>query len=187
MRPTAIYPRDAEVLDLFARLGAVIAVDQEKRFEALCVITATMAAYFRDGGPAGEAALGRLRAYGDEPGRELPPDEVAAYRALLNPELFFAEARLDFYERLLPRMRDRLFFIIYNFLPWLQPGLFTKCGLLVDPTSVGEVGLAIFRLLTDDAMRVEMGRNGRQAHLDELNYERQFAPALAQMVAWSKS
>jgi pyrroline-5-carboxylate reductase len=46
MSPTAIYPRDPEVLELFARLGVAIAVEEEERFDALCVITATMAAYF---------------------------------------------------------------------------------------------------------------------------------------------
>jgi glycosyltransferase involved in cell wall biosynthesis len=91
---------------------------------------ATMATYFRAAGPAGETALRRLRAYGEEPGRELSSDEVLTYRALLNPELFFAEARLGFYEQLVPRMRDRLFFIVYDFLPWLYPSLFAKCGLL---------------------------------------------------------
>jgi pyrroline-5-carboxylate reductase len=46
MSPTAIYPRDPQAVELFARLGAAIAVDEEERFDALCVITATMAAYF---------------------------------------------------------------------------------------------------------------------------------------------
>jgi pyrroline-5-carboxylate reductase len=46
MSPTAIYPRDPEVMELFARVGAVIAVEEEGRFDALCVITATMATYF---------------------------------------------------------------------------------------------------------------------------------------------
>jgi glycosyltransferase involved in cell wall biosynthesis len=90
---------------------------------------ATMTRYFRADGPEAETARRRLRAYGDEPGRELQPDAVAAYRALLNPELFFAESRLAFYERLLPRMRDRLFFLVYDFLPWLRPNLFARCGL----------------------------------------------------------
>lgn len=46
MSPTAIYPCDPEVVELFARLGTPIAVEEEERFDALCVITATMAAYF---------------------------------------------------------------------------------------------------------------------------------------------
>jgi pyrroline-5-carboxylate reductase len=46
MSPTAIYPRDPEVVELFARLGTAIAVEEEERFDALCVITASMAAYF---------------------------------------------------------------------------------------------------------------------------------------------
>jgi pyrroline-5-carboxylate reductase len=54
LSPTAIYPRDPEVVDLFARLGAVIAVEEEERFDALCVITATMAAYFAFAGASAE-------------------------------------------------------------------------------------------------------------------------------------
>jgi pyrroline-5-carboxylate reductase len=46
MSPTAIYPRDPEAMELFTRVGAAFAVDEEERFDALCVITATMAAYF---------------------------------------------------------------------------------------------------------------------------------------------
>ena len=46
MSPTAIYPRDPEVADLFGLLGSVIAVEEEERFDALCVVTATMASYF---------------------------------------------------------------------------------------------------------------------------------------------
>src|SRR5262249_9082609 len=60
----------------------------------------------------------------------LSPDEVGAYRGLLNPELFFDGARLDFYDRLLPRLRDRVFFFLHDFLPWLRPQLFAKGGLL---------------------------------------------------------
>lgn len=54
MSPTAIYPRDPEVVALFARLGAAIAVEEEDRFDALCVITATMATYFAFAGASAE-------------------------------------------------------------------------------------------------------------------------------------
>ena len=64
--PTAIYPRDAATVELFAQVGAAFAVDTEHDFDAFCVATATMAAYFafadgtaswltRNGIPAGEA------------------------------------------------------------------------------------------------------------------------------------
>ena len=44
--PTAVYPRDAETVELFAQLGAAFAVDSELQFGALCTVTATMATYF---------------------------------------------------------------------------------------------------------------------------------------------
>jgi pyrroline-5-carboxylate reductase len=54
MSPTAIYPRDLEAVELFTRLGAAFAVEDEERFDALCVITATMAAYFTFAGASAE-------------------------------------------------------------------------------------------------------------------------------------
>jgi pyrroline-5-carboxylate reductase len=60
MSPTAIYPRDPEAVELFARLGPAFAVGEEERFDALCVITATMAAYFAFAG-ASAAWLERHR------------------------------------------------------------------------------------------------------------------------------
>jgi pyrroline-5-carboxylate reductase len=44
--PTAIYPRDAVAVALFASLGAAFEVDTEREFDALCTATATMASYF---------------------------------------------------------------------------------------------------------------------------------------------
>jgi pyrroline-5-carboxylate reductase len=44
--PTAIYPREADTVALFALLGAAFAVDTEREFDALCTATATMASYF---------------------------------------------------------------------------------------------------------------------------------------------
>jgi pyrroline-5-carboxylate reductase len=44
--PTAIYPRDRLTEELFGLLGAAFAVDTEREFDALCTVTATMAAYF---------------------------------------------------------------------------------------------------------------------------------------------
>lgn len=52
--PTAIYPRDRLTVELFGHLGTAFAVDTEREFDALCTITATMAAYFAfAGGAAG--------------------------------------------------------------------------------------------------------------------------------------
>jgi pyrroline-5-carboxylate reductase len=63
MSPTPIYPRDPEVVELFARLGIAIAVEEEERFDALCVITATMAAYFA----FADASAGWLERHGVDP------------------------------------------------------------------------------------------------------------------------
>lgn len=52
--PTAIYPRDGVTVELFGLLGEAFAVDTERGFDALCTVTATMAAYFAfAGGAAG--------------------------------------------------------------------------------------------------------------------------------------
>jgi pyrroline-5-carboxylate reductase len=44
--PTAIYPPDQLVEDLFAAIGTVFAVETEDEFDAMCAATATIASYF---------------------------------------------------------------------------------------------------------------------------------------------
>ncbi len=44
--PTAIYPPDPIVADLFATLGTAFEVGRENEFDALCTATATLASYF---------------------------------------------------------------------------------------------------------------------------------------------
>jgi pyrroline-5-carboxylate reductase len=44
--PTAIYPHDAEAMELFASVGTPFAVDTEKEFESLTAAGATVASYF---------------------------------------------------------------------------------------------------------------------------------------------
>ena len=44
--PTAIYPHDAEAMDLFSSIGAPFAVDTEEEFDALSAASATAASYF---------------------------------------------------------------------------------------------------------------------------------------------
>jgi pyrroline-5-carboxylate reductase len=95
MSPTAIYPRDPEVVELFARLGAPIAVEEEERFDSLCVITATMAAYFAFAG----ASASWLTRHGVDP--QQARDYVAhIYRGLAQttveaPGRSFAELAAD--------------------------------------------------------------------------------------------
>ncbi|HXM63882.1 MAG TPA: pyrroline-5-carboxylate reductase [Terriglobales bacterium] len=44
--PTAIYPLDRLVAELFDRLGTAIEVESENEFDAFCAATATIASYF---------------------------------------------------------------------------------------------------------------------------------------------
>jgi pyrroline-5-carboxylate reductase len=44
--PTAIYPPDQVVADLFGKLGTAIEVERADEFDALCTATATLASYF---------------------------------------------------------------------------------------------------------------------------------------------
>ncbi len=77
-----------------------------------------------------EAARARLVHLGQEVGRVLDTEEILRHRAVLNPELFFALPRVAFYEELAVQMADRLFFIVYDFLPMLRPSFFAKGAIL---------------------------------------------------------
>jgi len=46
LSPTGIYPPEPAARDLFAALGTVFAVESESEFDAMCAVTATIAAYF---------------------------------------------------------------------------------------------------------------------------------------------
>ncbi len=46
LSPTGIYPPEPAACDLFAALGTVFAVESESEFDAMCAVTATIAAYF---------------------------------------------------------------------------------------------------------------------------------------------
>ena len=46
LSPTAIYPRVAAALEMFAAVGTVFPVDSENQFDALCATTATIASYY---------------------------------------------------------------------------------------------------------------------------------------------
>jgi glycosyltransferase involved in cell wall biosynthesis len=61
------------------------------------------------------------------------------------------------------------------------------CGLLVNPASVEEIGRAITRLLKDQALRQRMSESARRAHLNEFNYENQFAPVLEKILGWCRN
>jgi glycosyltransferase involved in cell wall biosynthesis len=86
--------------------------------------------FFRAGRGDREAARVRLTTLGQQPARALDTDEIRDYRAVLNPELFFALPRIGFYEGLAERMGERLFFVVHDFLPMLRPWFFAKGGIL---------------------------------------------------------
>jgi pyrroline-5-carboxylate reductase len=46
LSPTGIYPPEPASCDLFAALGTVFALESENEFDAMCAVTATMAAHF---------------------------------------------------------------------------------------------------------------------------------------------
>ena len=58
-----------------------------------------------------------------------------------------------------------------------------NCGVLVDPGSPEQIARAVNDLLADEPRRERMADNARKAHLDELNYERQFAPLQKEIFA----
>jgi pyrroline-5-carboxylate reductase len=47
LSPTGIFPPEPAACDLFAALGTVFAVESENEFDAICAVTATIAALFR--------------------------------------------------------------------------------------------------------------------------------------------
>jgi glycosyltransferase involved in cell wall biosynthesis len=63
-----------------------------------------------------------------------------------------------------------------------EPG----CGLLVDPISPSAIGAAITAILNDPLLHRKMSENARSAHLRKFNYEQQFSPVLAQILAWGR-
>jgi len=56
----------------------------------------------------------------------LTSKQVAHQQAVFNAELFFDSRRIEFYHKLLLLMQDRLFFLVYDFLPALHPEFFPQ-------------------------------------------------------------
>jgi len=46
LSPTAIYPADPVAFELFGAVGTVFPVESERKFDAICTATATIASYF---------------------------------------------------------------------------------------------------------------------------------------------
>jgi glycosyltransferase involved in cell wall biosynthesis len=56
-------------------------------------------------------------------------------------------------------------------------------GICVDPESPEEIGRQIAYLLSNESLRRKMGERGRRLHLEEYNYEMQFAGVLEALVS----
>ncbi|MFC1488291.1 glycosyltransferase [Thermodesulfobacteriota bacterium] len=63
----------------------------------------------------------------------------------------------------------------------------TGAGICVNPESPEAVGEAISDLLKNKDKRIQMGKNGRQAHLEKFNYEVQFEPVLQHIKRFLKN
>src|SRR5438874_6218078 len=99
-----------------------VQVDSDGRMRLLPEeTTAAIGEFFRAGPGQTEASRRRVVALGQEPGPPMDAAEIGSYRAVLNAELFFALSRTTFYEDLAQKMAERIFFIVYDFMPMLQP------------------------------------------------------------------
>ncbi len=61
-------------------------------------------------------------------GGEEPLGPRLADRIIFNPELFFDRARADFYRRLCRAGAPGVSWLVYDFLPWLEPQFFGRFG-----------------------------------------------------------
>ena len=87
--PTAIYPPDRLVADLFGRLGAAIEVETENEFDALSTATATIASYFA----FADAIASWLEGHG-VPGPKACDYVSRIFRGLVNPAVGAPERSL---------------------------------------------------------------------------------------------
>jgi glycosyltransferase involved in cell wall biosynthesis len=75
-------------------------------------------------------AAERLRALGSA-GQRLLRQDLERADAILNAEVFFDSARIEFYRRLTrTSLRNRLFFVVCDLLPWLHPEWFSQGAVL---------------------------------------------------------
>ncbi len=75
-------------------------------------------------GKTAERAHSELLHLTETRGRTLRIDELRAEHALLNIELFYCPQRMALYRSLLEWMPERVFFLVYDFLPCLHPEWF---------------------------------------------------------------
>ncbi len=80
--------------------------------------------FFLETGKTAENARQWLLRVDRTSGRILRLDDPGHQHAILNTELFYCPERIAFYHTLLERMPERVFFLVYDFLPWLHPDWF---------------------------------------------------------------
>ena len=90
-----------------------------------------MKAFFSNSGEARSRERERLTELDTQDASSpLTRDRVLSCRAILAPELFADPARIDFYQGLASQMADRLFFLAYDFVPFVHPELFDNAAIL---------------------------------------------------------
>jgi glycosyltransferase involved in cell wall biosynthesis len=92
--------------------------------------TAAIKEFYQAGPGEIEAARQRVVALGREWNPPLDDEDIRRYRAVLNPELFYALPRMSLYHRLVDKFRERIFFIVYDFMPMLRPSFSPKGAVL---------------------------------------------------------
>ncbi|CAD5902617.1 putative capsular polysaccharide synthesis enzyme [Carnobacterium maltaromaticum] len=88
--------------------------------------------------------------------------------ALLHPEPNYLESLPT---KIFEYMSFGIPYIASNFPLWQELVDETKSGLVVDPKNVEEIAIVIKRILIDSKLHLELGMNGRKAHLTKYNWE----------------
>ena len=83
-----------------------------------------MTCFFRTGAQDDLAAVQGIMKAGKQASAPLSPEKIFSASCVLNPELFFDIPRIKFYEWMTSHRRIPIFFIIFDFLPWLYPDAF---------------------------------------------------------------
>lgn len=88
---------------------------------------------------------------------EVPVPVPPGAGPVLNPELFFEPNRMRFYERLVQEGRSDIFWLVYDFLPYLQPGWFEQ--------GTGRVAMPYVRTLRSIPQVAFISEHTRQEYL----------------------
>jgi len=80
--------------------------------------------FFRSGRNAERQNRDKIFSASGRAGEPLSPEEIFSYACVFNAELFYSMPRIKFYQWMLSHRRLPVFFVIYDFLPWLYPDEF---------------------------------------------------------------